>query len=188
MLVSSGWVVQVDGHEVALPGKTRASLPEQELVKFRGDGTAELLKDEIGRVDAVMLRTDTKAGLLLAVFSPITAVGAALLTRVSLQPTMTVLLVTAAALLGTAVLLLLWTIRPRLSGSPLKVYQAMTHEQVAQHFARVADDMEKWQCEYLILVSGLATRKFRLVRLASTLIGSAALVLAATVVGSMFVR
>lgn len=140
--------------------------------------SSELIKDEIARADGAMLRTDTKAGLLLAVFSPLTAVGLALLTRVSLHPLVTALLAVAAGLFGAAVLQLLWTIRPRLSGSGLLIYGMMTDQQLKQHFAELARDRERWHCERLVVVSRLAVRKFRLVRLASLLIALAIVVLA----------
>lgn len=114
---------------------------------------AELIKDEISRADGAMVRTDTKAGLLLAVFSPITAVGLALLTRVPLHPVVTTLLVLAAGLSGAAVLQLLWTIRPRLAGSGLLTYGAMTSAELKQHFAGLASDHERWHCERLVVVS-----------------------------------
>lgn len=138
----------------------------------------ELMKDEIGRADGAMLRTDTKAGLLLAVFSPITAVGLAVLTRVSLHPVVTVIAAVAAVLSGSAVLLLLWTIRPKLDGSGLITYHTMSDRQLKEHFAALARDHERWHCERLIVVSGLAVLKFRLVRLASTLIALAVVSLA----------
>jgi len=90
------------------------------------------------------------------VFIPITAVGVALLTKVSLHSAVAVPLVAAAMPLGTAVLQLLWTIRPQLVSSPLLVYATMTYEQVAQHFARLTGAPERWHCEYLLVVSRLA--------------------------------
>jgi pycsar effector protein len=143
--------------------------------KTQADGTygrepSEMIKEEIARGDAAMVRTDTKAGLLLAILSPIMAVGVPLLTAVSLHPAVTVLLVAAAGMLGTAILQLLWTIRPQLAGSGLLTYSTMTHEQLAQHFAQLAVAPERWHCERLIVVSQLGLRKFRLVRLASMLI------------------
>ena len=163
----------------------------QQEAEARADGVygcepAEMIKEEIARGDAVILRTDTKAGLLLAVFGPITAVGVALLTKVSLHPAVTVLLA-AAGLLGTAVLQLLWTIRPHLAGSELLIYATMTHEQVAKHFARLAGAPERWHCERLIMLSRLSLRKFRLVRLACMLIALAAcLLVSAALVALVF--
>jgi hypothetical protein len=101
------------------------------------DVSQELIKDEIGRVDGVMVRTDTKAGLLLAVFSPLTVVGAAVLTTARLPPVAEGLFAAAAAMFGSAVLVLLWTVRPRImSGSGFPVYARMTHADIAQYFTR----------------------------------------------------
>jgi hypothetical protein len=152
----------------------------------------EMIKEEIARGDAVLLRTDTKAGLLLAVFGPITAVGVVLLTKVSLHPAVTVLLAATAGLLGTAVLQLLWTIRPHLPGSELLIYATMTHEQVAEHFAehfaQLAGAPERWHCERLVVLSRLSLRKFRLVRLACMLIALAVFLLVFTALVALVFR
>ncbi|GGS19229.1 MULTISPECIES: Pycsar system effector family protein [Actinokineospora] len=142
---------------------------------------AELMQEEINRADGAMVRTDTKAGLLLAVFSTITA-GLTLLAKTSLHPVVVVALAVAAALFGTAVLLLLWTIRPHMDGSPLLIYGAMTAKQVKQHIADRARDQETWHGERLAAVSRLASRKFRLVRRATTLIALALVVMVAAAV------
>ncbi|MGW5051230.1 Pycsar system effector family protein [Actinokineospora sp. NPDC004072] len=142
---------------------------------------AELMQEEIDRADGAMVRTDTKAGLLLAVFSTITA-GLTLLMKAPLHPVVIIALAIAAALFGTAVLLLLWTIRPHLAGSPLLLYGGMTAKQVKQHLAERARDQETWRGERLTTVARLATRKFRLVRRATTLIALALVVMVAAAV------
>jgi hypothetical protein len=149
-----------------------------------GADPADLITDEIGRADASMVRTDTKAGLLLAVFGPLTAVGATLLTRSSLPAVAEVLFTCAAGLFGIAVLLLLWTIRPRLKGSGLLTYARMPGADMVRYFAELANKPDEWHCDRLKVVSQLALRKFRAVRLASSAIALGFLFVGAAVIAS----
>ena len=144
---------------------------------------ADLVQAEIERADGAMVRTDTKAGLLLAVFSTITA-ALALLAKANLHTAVVIALAAAATMFGAAVLLLLWTIRPQLEGSALLTYAGMTDKQLKQHFTDRARDPDRWHGERLAVVSRLAVRKFRLVRAATTLIAMAiAVTVAAALLG-----
>lgn len=145
---------------------------------------ADLITHEIGRADASMVRTDTKAGLLLAVFGPLTAVGATVLTRSEVTGVAEVLFASAAGVFGVAVLLLLWTIRPRLKGSGLVTYARMSGAEMVQYFAEQTDKPHEWHCERLKVVSQLALRKFRMVRLASSAIALGFVLLGVAVVAS----
>lgn len=129
-----------------------------------------LVKDELSRGDAALGRTETKTSILLAVFSPVLAVGLAVLPRASVPPTATIALWAALALLALALLVLLWNVRPRLRGSGFATYQSMTEPELAQYFAIIAHDPQRWHRERLIVVAQLGTKKFKMLRAATSLI------------------
>lgn len=130
----------------------------------------ELLKDELNRGDAVLVRTETKTSILLAVFSPIVTAGLALLPRASAPAAAILTYWAALVLLVLALLLLLWSVRPRLLGSGFATYESMTDTELTQHFAHIADDPRRWHCERLLVVARLGAKKFKMLRAATTLI------------------
>jgi Family of unknown function (DUF5706) len=135
-----------------------------------GSALEELLKDELNRGDAALGRTETKTSILLAVFSPIVTAGMAVLPRASAPVAALLTFWAALILLVLALLLLLWNVRPRLSGSGFVTYESMTGRDLAQHFARIAEDPQRWHCERLLVVTRLGAKKFKLLRAATTLI------------------
>ena len=148
---------------------------ERDATDTDGDSSAgavleALVKDELSRGDVALGRTETKTSILLAVFSPVLAVGLAVLPRASVPLTATIALWTALALLTLALLALLWNVRPRLRGSGFATYQSMTEPELAQHFAIIAHDPQRWHRERLLVVAQLGTKKFKLLRAATTLI------------------
>lgn len=134
------------------------------------DRALEVLKDELNRGDAALARTETKTSILLAVFSPIVTAGVAVLPQAS-APVVAILVFWAALiLLVLALLLLLWNVRPRLLGSGFTTYESMTDAELTQHFAHIADDPRRWHRERLLVVARLGTKKFTMLRTATTLI------------------
>ena len=130
----------------------------------------ELLKEEVTRGDAALGRTDTKTGILLAVFSPILTVGLAVLPRASTSVAATLMFWVALALLAFALLLLLWNVRPRLHGSGFATYESMTDAELMQYFTRIADHPERWHRERLRVIAQLGAKKFKMLRAATTII------------------
>ncbi|MGO1051514.1 Pycsar system effector family protein [Crossiella sp. CA198] len=130
----------------------------------------DLLKEELSRGDAALARTETKTGILLAVFSPILTVGVAVLPRLSTPLAAALGFWAALLLLGVALLLLLVSVRPRLRGSGFAVYQSMTDVELAAHFTRIAADPTAWHRERLRVVSRLGAKKFKLLRAATTIL------------------
>jgi pycsar effector protein len=129
-----------------------------------------LLKDELNRGDAALVRTETKTSILLAVFSPIVTVGLAVLPRASAPAAAILTFWAALVLLVLALLLLLWNVRPRLLGSGFATYESMTDTELTQHFAHIADDPRHWYCERLLVVARLGAKKFKMLRAATTFI------------------
>jgi hypothetical protein len=130
----------------------------------------DLLKEELSRGDAALGRTETKTGILLAVFSPILTVGLAVLPRASTRLAAVLMFWGALALLALALLLLLWNVRPRLRGSGFATYESMTDVELTQYFTRVADDPARWHRERLRVVAQLGAKKFKILRAATTII------------------
>jgi hypothetical protein len=135
-----------------------------------GSTLEELLKDELNRGDATLVRTETKTSILLAVFSPIVTAGVALLPRASAPAAAILTFWAALVVLVLALLILLWNVRPRLLGSGFATYQSMTDTELTQHFAHIADDPRRWHCERLLVVARLGAKKFKMLRAATTLI------------------
>lgn len=131
---------------------------------------ADLLKEELSRGDAALGRTETKTSILLAVFTPILTVGLAVLPRTSTPLTALLIFWAALALLALALLLLLWSVRPRLRGSGFATYESMTDAKLVQHFTRVAADPHRWHRERLLVVAQLGAKKFKMLRSATTLL------------------
>lgn len=131
---------------------------------------ATLLRDEISRGDATIARIDTKANVLLAITGPLATIGTAALSRVRLPLSSTVVLATAAAAFTIAVFLLVWTVRPRLRQSGFESYGAMNDAALASHFDKIAGNPLPWHRERLLALIHTGTRKFRLVRLATSFI------------------
>ncbi|WP_020672362.1 Pycsar system effector family protein [Amycolatopsis nigrescens] len=142
----------------------------------------ELLKDELSRGDAALGRTETKTSILLAVFSPIVTAGLAVLPRASVPAAARLTFWAALVLLVLALLLLLWNVRPRLRGSGFTTYVSMTGTELTRHFAAIADDPRQWHCERLLVVARLGAKKFKLLRLATTLIIAALLLAVAAAI------
>lgn len=146
----------------------------------------DLLKEELSRGDAALGRTETKTGILLAVFSPILTVGVAVLPRAATSLTAILLFWSALALLAVALLLLLWNVRPRLRGSGFLAYESMTDADLAQHLMSAADDPLRWRREQLLVVARLGTKKFRILRAATTFVMAALLLaIAAAIVSTI---
>lgn len=143
-----------------------------------------LLQDELGRGDAALARTETKTSTLLAVFSPILAVGLAVLPRAAAPLTAVLLFWAALTLLAIALLLLLWSVRPRLRRSGFTTYESMTDAELLRHFTRAADDPLRWHRDRLLVVTQVGAKKFRLLRTASLLIISALLLAIAAAAAS----
>lgn len=148
------------------------------------DAVERLLQDELSRGDAAMARTETKTSTLLAVFSPILAVGLAVLPRAAAPLAAVLLFWSALTLLALALLLLLWSVRPRLRRSGFTTYESMTDAELLHHFTRIADDPQRWHRERLLIVAQIGAKKFRLLRAASLLIISALLVAIAAAIAS----
>ncbi|MGW1680583.1 Pycsar system effector family protein [Saccharopolyspora sp. NPDC002376] len=143
-----------------------------------------LLQDELSRGDAALARTETKTSTLLAVFSPILAVGIAVLPGAAAPLAAVLLFWAALALLALALLLLLWSVRPRLRRSGFTTYESMTDTELLRHFTRIADDPQRWHRERLLVVAQVGAKKFKLLRTASLLIISALLLAIAAAIAS----
>jgi len=157
------------GHDARMAGTT-SDATATDRDDRDGWTLEELLKDELSRGDAALGRTETKTSILLAVFSPIVAVGLAVLPRASGPAAAGLMFWAALVLLALALLVLLWNVRPRLLGSGFAIYESMTAAELAEHFARIADDPRRWHCERMLVVARLGAKKFKMLRAATTLI------------------
>ncbi|WP_190818307.1 Pycsar system effector family protein [Saccharopolyspora pogona] len=144
----------------------------------------DLLKEELSRGDAALGRTETKTGILLAVFSPILTIGVAVLPRAATSLAAILLFWSALTLLAVALLLLLWNVRPRLRGSGFVAIESMTDAELAQHLASAANDPLRWRREQLLVVARLGAKKFRILRAATTLVMAALLLAIAAAIAS----
>lgn len=135
----------------------------------------DFLREELARGDAALARTETKASMLLAVFSPIVTVGLALLPGATTPLPALLAFWAALTLLATALLLLLWSVRPRLRGSGFAVYGTLSDAELAERITDLARDPQRWHRERLLAVVRLGAKKFRLLRVATNLIIAALL-------------
>ncbi|PKW14604.1 Pycsar system effector family protein [Saccharopolyspora spinosa] len=146
----------------------------------------DLLKDELSRGDAALGRTETKTGILLAVFSPILTIGVAVLPRAGASLPAILLFWSALTLLAVALLLLLWNVRPRLRGSGFIAVESMTDAELAQYLNSAANDPLRWRREQLLVIARLGAKKFRILRAATTLVMTALLLaIAAAIVSTV---
>jgi hypothetical protein len=145
----------------------------------------DLLKAEVSHGDAAMARTETKTSILLAIFSPLCAVGLAVLPRASAPVAALVAFWAALGLLVLALLVLLWNVRPRLHGSGFATYESMSDTELAAYFARVAEDPARLYRERLLVIARLGTKKFKMLRTATTLITAALFLAIIAAVASM---
>jgi hypothetical protein len=157
------------GHDAAMT-ETGSDMITTDRDDLDPEKVEDLLKEELSRGDATLVRTETKTSILLAVFSPILTVGLAVLPRASTPLTALLVFWAALALLALALLLLLWNVRPRLRGSGFATYESMTDAELVQHFTRVAGDPHRWHRERLLVVAQLGAKKFKLLQAATTLI------------------
>jgi hypothetical protein len=155
-----------------------ASPELNELLRQADDLLATLLAREIQTVRAVEPRADTKAGNLLSLCSALLIAGLALLGSGKLAGLAATVGWSAAALLGTAVVLLTTALRPNLSGGGFGFVHwarlSSTEEVVAAVAEQAAAETgNSQQVRELTWLSRSLLGKFHRIRAAQTLLVAA---------------
>ena len=127
------------------------------------DGHDEIVHEELAAVHAELERVDSKSSILLGF-----AAGSLLVASVPLPAGLGGLLIKAGVGLAAASIVpLLAVVRPRLGTGGFPRHARRTVAQVRAELSKVNPRI--WRCEQLKVLSSIAVRKFKLLRLASTL-------------------